>query len=105
MVLVILFSEDPARWHAGSVQYTAIEANAEMPLQPPTAGARVRPPGRMFTFRLESMVPGRYLIAAVPSPWVMYPTDPDILERLRPLAAPVTLVHGETAKVEVGVSC
>ena len=25
-VLVMLFSEDPGRWHAGSVQYTAIQA-------------------------------------------------------------------------------
>ena len=33
-VLVTLFSEDPARWHAGfgSVQYTAIQATTEMPL-------------------------------------------------------------------------
>jgi hypothetical protein len=34
----------------------------------------------------------------------MYPTEPAILERLRPLAVPVTLVAGETVRVEVGVS-
>jgi hypothetical protein len=34
----------------------------------------------------------------------MYPTDRAILELLRPLAVPVTLVAGETVKVEVAVS-
>jgi hypothetical protein len=102
-VLVMLFSEDATRWHAGSVQYTAIQATREMPVQP-TAGDAVRRPGRAFTFLLGSVVPGRYLIAALPSPGVMYPTERGILERLRPLAVPVTLVAGETAKVEVRVS-
>jgi hypothetical protein len=103
-VLVMLFSEDSARWHAGSVQYTAIQATAEMRVQPAAAGGAVRVPGRTFTFRLGPVVPGRYLIAAVPSPEVMYPTEPTILERLRPLAVPVTLVAGETVKAEVRVS-
>jgi hypothetical protein len=48
--------------------------------------------------------PGRYLIAAVPSPQIIVPTEPAVVERLRPLAVPVTLVAGETAKVEVPVS-
>jgi Carboxypeptidase regulatory-like domain len=103
-VLVMLFSEDPARWHAGSVQYTSIQATAEMPVQPAVAGGAVRRPGRAFTFRLGPVVPGRYLIAAVPSPGVMHPTERAILERLRPLAVPVMLGMGETAKVEVRVS-
>jgi hypothetical protein len=103
-VLVILFSEDSARWHAGSVQYTTIQANSEMPLQPAAPGAAARRPGRMFTFQFGSMVPGRYLIAAVPNPGVLYPTEPAILELLRPLAVPVALVARETAKVEVHVS-
>jgi hypothetical protein len=76
-----------------------------MPVQPAAAGGAVRRPGRAFTFALGSVVPGRYLIAAVPSPGVGYPTEPAILERLRPLAVPVTLVAGETVKVEVRVSC
>ena len=41
---------------------------------------------------------------AVPNPGVMFPTERDILERLRPLAVPVTLAAGETAKVELPVS-
>ena len=101
-VLVMLFSEDPARWHAGSLQYTAIQSNAEMPVRPAAAGANSRP-GRAFTFLLGPVVPGRYLVAAVPSPDVSDPTERGILERLRPLAVPVTLVAGETAKVEVAV--
>jgi hypothetical protein len=103
-VLVILFSEDSARWHAGSEQYTTIQATAEMPVQPAARGGAVRGGGRAFTFRLGSVVPGRYLIAAVPSPGVMYPTESAILERLRPLGVPVTLVAGETPQVEVRVS-
>ena len=101
-VLVILFSEDSTRWHAGSLQYTVIEASAEMRLQTAAADAGRR--GRVFTFQLGPVVPGRYLIAAVPNPGVMFPAERDILERLRPLAVPVTLVAGETVKVNVGVS-
>ena len=103
-VLVILFSEDSARWHVGSVQYTIIEATAEMPLRATAAGAAGRRPGRVFTFPLGPVVPGRYLIAAVPSSGLMFPTQRAILERLRPLAVPVTLVAGERAKVELPVS-
>ena len=47
---------------------------------------------------------GRYFIAAVPSPGVMYPTERAFLERVLPLAASVTLVAGETVKIEVPVS-
>ncbi|MEO5898106.1 MAG: carboxypeptidase-like regulatory domain-containing protein [Vicinamibacterales bacterium] len=103
VVLVMLFSEDQAQWHAGSVQYTAIQATAEMPVQPAAARGSARG-GRVFTFRLGPVVPGRYLIAAVPTPGVMYPTESAILERLRPLAKPVTLLPGEAVKVEVRVS-
>lgn len=73
-----------------------------MRLQKTAAGAGG--PGRVFTFSLGPVVPGRYLVAAVPNPGVMFPTECDILDRLRPLAVPVTLVAGETAKVELPVS-
>lgn len=99
-VLVIVFSEDSTRWHAGSLQYTVIEASAEMRL---ATAAGAGGPGRVFTFSLGPVVPGRYLVAAIPNPGVMFPTERDILERLRPLAVPVTLIAGETVKVEVGV--
>ena len=102
----MLFSENPTRWHAGygSVQYTAIQATTEMPLLPAAAGGGVRRAGRAFTFLHGPAVPGRYLIVAVPSPDVMHPTDRAILERCVRIAVPVTLVAGETPKVEVPVS-
>jgi hypothetical protein len=100
-VLVILFSEDSTRWHAGALQYTVIESSAEMRLATALGASG---PGRVFTFSLGPVVPGRYLVAAVPNPRVMFPTERDILERLRPLAVPVTLLAGETAKVELPVS-
>ena len=75
-----------------------------MPLLAAAAGGTVRRPGRAFTFLHGPVVPGRYLVAAVPNPEVMNPTDRAILERLRSIAVPVTLVAGETPKVEVRVS-
>lgn len=99
-VLVMLFSEDSARWHAGSLQSTVIEASAEMRRQTAAAGR----PGRVFTFPLGPVVPGRYLVVAVPNPGVMFPTERDMLERLRAVAVPVTLVAGATAKIEVHVT-
>ena len=75
-----------------------------MPVQPLASGRVTRRSARTFTFSLGPVVPGRYLIAAVPSPEVVIPSEPAVLERLRPLAVPVTLVAGETAKVEVSVS-
>jgi hypothetical protein len=101
-VLVILFSEDAARWHAGYLRYTVIEATAEMPRQT-ASGSRTGAPGRSFTFSLGPVVPGRYLIAAVPNPGVRFLTEGTTLERLRPVAVPVTLEAGQTAKVEVPV--
>jgi hypothetical protein len=89
-VLVMLFAEDSARWHTGALQYTVIEATADT--------------GRVFTFPLGPVVPGRYLVAAVANPGVMFPTERAFLERLRPLAVPVTLAAGETAKVALRVS-
>lgn len=95
-VLVMLFSEDPARRHAGSMQYTSIQASHEMPGD--------RRSGRSFTFQLGPVVPGRYLLAAVPSPGYAYPTDEAVLQRLREVAMPVTLVDGKTERVVVRVS-
>ena len=103
-VLVILFPEDPARWHAGWLTYTAIQSSKEMAVQPVAAGRVTRPAGRTFTFSLGPVIPGRYLIAAVPSPDVMDATEPAILERLRLFAVPVTLVADQTVKVEVAVT-
>jgi hypothetical protein len=73
-----------------------------MPLETPAEGDAGRP-GRAFSFQFGPMVPGRYLVAAVPNPGLSVPTQSAILERLRPLAVPVTLVTGETAKIRVPV--
>ena len=87
------------------IRYAArsLRRSPGFPHSDPGAGGPGRP-GRVFTFAFAPMVPGRYLIAVVPNPGVSFPTAPAILERLRPLAVPVTLVAGETAKVEVRVS-
>ena len=84
--------------------YTAIQSSKEMAAQPVAAGRVTRPSGRTFRFSLGPVIPGRYLIAAVPSPEVMDATEPAILERLRPFAVPVTLVADQTVRVEVSVT-
>jgi len=50
------------------------------------------------------MVPGPYRIIAIHDPDIYYPTDAAILEKLRPLATPVTLVAGAPAKISIGVT-
>jgi hypothetical protein len=81
-VLVILFAEDPARWPRGS-EYARTTT------------------GRTQLIRVP---PGRYLIAAIHDIGINHPTEAGVLEQLRPLAVPVTVVAGQTAKVTVGVA-
>jgi hypothetical protein len=82
-VLVLLFAEDPSRWHYGHVRYSSVnESHTD----------------------LTRIVPGRYRIIAIHDPDIYYPTEPAILDRLRPLATPVTLVAGEPAKISIGVT-
>jgi hypothetical protein len=50
------------------------------------------------------MAPGRYLIAAIHDVDLSNPTDVGVLEELRPLATPVMLVAGQTAKVTLPVA-
>lgn len=94
-VLVVLFPEDPAPWRRGSGRYARTTTSLE------SAGARV---SRSPTTHLIRVPPGRYLLAAVPDIDITFPTEPGILEQLRPLAKPVTLVAGQTAKVTLGVA-
>ena len=93
-VLVVLFSEDPKRWHQGFIQYARTSASRV------SAGARALPSVRT---RLIRMPPGQYLIAAIHDDEISYPTELGVLETLRPLATPVTLVAGQTANVRLGV--
>jgi hypothetical protein len=53
---------------------------------------------------LPPMVPGRYRIIAIPDPEISYPEDTTILEKLRPFATLVTLVDGQTAKINLDVA-
>ena len=94
-VMVILFAEDPKRWHQGFLQYTRTTAS-------PVSDGAGAPPSAIT--RLIRMAPGRYLIAAIHDIDVSYPTEVSVLEQLRPLAVPVTLVAGQTATVILGVA-
>jgi hypothetical protein len=93
-VLVVLFSDDPKRWHQGFIQYARTSAS-RLP-----AGSGALPSVRT---RLIRMPPGQYLIAAIHDDEISYPTELGVLEKLRPLATPVTLVAGQTANVTLGV--
>ena len=54
--------------------------------------------------RFSRMVPGRYLLVAIHDLDLSYPTDMRVLEKLRPLAVPITLAEGQTAKASVGLA-
>ena len=103
-VLVICFPKTPLDGTLARCSTRPFRRQRKCRCRRPLPEAPFVASGRAFTFRLGSVVPGRYLIAAVPSPGVMYPTESAILECLRPLAVPVVLVAGETVKVEVRVS-
>lgn len=94
-VLVFVFAEDPKRWHHGFIRYSRTTAS---PLSARTG--KVSP----VSTELIRLPPGRYLVAAVPDVDVSYPTEGGVLEKPRPLATPVTLVAGQTAKVTVAVA-
>jgi hypothetical protein len=99
-VLLFLFPEDPLRWHRGFVRYSRTLPTSARTGEISSVSARL--------IRLPA---GRYLVAAVPDgDGSSYPTDVGTLERLRtlqklrPLATPVTLIAGQTAKVTVAVA-
>jgi hypothetical protein len=50
------------------------------------------------------MVPGRYLVAAIRNLGIDRPTQPSVLEAIRPIASRVTLIAGQTAKISIPVS-
>jgi hypothetical protein len=92
-VFLALFSDDPSVWAQGHVQYARTSAA-------PTFGER----GPDSHMTLPPMVPGRYRIIAIPDPEISYPDDTTILEKLRPFATLVTLVDGQTAKINLDVA-
>lgn len=98
-IMVVLFSEDRARWHQGFLQYTSAMAS-----RPPTSEASVardasQPDSGVTQLRMSRMVPGRYLVIAFHDAGVSNPTDARMLEKLRPLAVPITLVAGQPTRV------
>jgi hypothetical protein len=84
-LLVVIFREDRARWSPGYSLFDRLNPGL--------------PPKTRFT----RMAPGRYLVAAIPDPEVDFPIDQAVLDKLRPLATPLTLTADQTATVSVRV--
>jgi len=96
-VLVVVFADDPALWHYGHVWYS----RANVAQSSPRSSEKEKAESHAA---LTRMVPGPYRIIAIHDPDIYYPTDAAILEKLRPLATPVTLVAGAPAKISIGVT-
>ena len=92
--VVFIFPEDPQQWRAGfAYQVRTTDRHdpaASTPAADRTAELRV--------------LPGRYLVAAFNTAGVRDPSEPALLEKIRPLATPVTLVAGETTRVTIPVA-
>ena len=87
-VLVMLFPTDRSLWNQGHLRYTTMRAS--------------RTPARESLIRI---VPGQYQIIAIHDPDLYFPmSEPAMLETLRPLATPVTLVAGQPAQISIGVT-
>jgi hypothetical protein len=95
-VVLVLFSDDPSLWHYGHLQYSRVTA-----ARGAAYGNKEKATARAT---LRRMVPGAYRIIAIRDPGTDYPTQAAILEKLRPLATPVTLVAGQPAQVSIGVT-
>jgi len=93
-VLLFLFSEDPAQWHQGFIQYSRTTAA-------PASDPRPIP---FAVTQLIRMPPGRYLLAAIHDVDLNYPTHLRVLEKLRPIAMPVTLTAGQTSTAKITVA-
>ena len=96
-VLVVLFAEDPSRWHDGHLRYSRVNVARRSPRL--SEKEKTEP-----HTDLTRIVPGQYRIIAIHDPDIYYPTEAAILEKLHPLATPVTLVAGEPAKIRIGVT-
>jgi hypothetical protein len=103
-ILIVLFSDDPAKWHAGYLTYSQTVVSRARRSRGAVPGHAAQRERAGTPLRLIRMVPGRYHVVAIPDPRVNYPTDRRLLERLRPLATPVTLVAGQTAHVALRVT-
>jgi hypothetical protein len=88
-VLVFLFPEERARWRRGYAAYARIWLSGESTSSRET---------------LIRLPPGPYLAVAIDDPNVSDPTRDGILEKLAPLAVPITLVAGQTTKVALRIA-
>ena len=73
-VIVVLFSEDPKRWHPGFTRY---EKTSALPV---SAGETLRP----ARTRMTRIPPGRYLIAAIHDAGLSDPTEVAVLGTTSP---------------------
>jgi hypothetical protein len=107
---VIIFPEDESRWFQGSpfVHYSRTMPARPASTPPPATSATpgMAPPGRSApapgSFMLPTVLPGRYLVAALDGDGMgMPPTDHDSLERLRKQAVVATITAGAAASVQL----
>ncbi len=92
-VLVVLFPEDPAKWHAWylhAAKTTTSSGRTDDAESKLAVGAE-----------LIRIPEGRYLVAAIKDIGLKTPTARDVLERLRPKAVPVTVLARQKTKVAV----
>jgi hypothetical protein len=99
---VILFSEDPAKWRPGYVQYAQMTASPKPSLE--SNKSNDTRPLESYRTRLTRMPPGQYLIVAIDDVDLGDPANTRALEKLRPLATPITLVAGQTPRIALRLS-
>jgi hypothetical protein len=106
--MAILFPEDSARWGAGTALVrvarvlTGVAAGSAGVASGSAAAAPTPPASGRFA--LKTVLPGRYLMAAVADTGPVAAIDAVSLEKLRPVATGVTLVAGDTATVTLKVA-
>jgi Carboxypeptidase regulatory-like domain len=104
---VIIFTDDPNRWFAGSPFIHLSRTLPAMPAGAATAAPRpgLAPPGRAprlpGSFMSSILLPGRYLVVAVETGGQMPPQDRQSLEKLRQHAIVATVTAGAVASVQL----
>ena len=86
---VIAFPEDAARWEQSRWLSSRI---------------RVARPDQAGMFKIRSLPPGDYLVVALDNVDASEDQDPEVLERLRPLATPAKVTEGGTVALTMKLS-
>ena len=98
-VLVVLFAADPGLWNGDRLRYwTGTVSRSKASAAGDSSSAQ-----EGTVANLIGLVPGKYLVAAVPDPEIDHPTDTKILDVLQRVAVPVTLETGRKNSVRVNV--